>query len=111
VHQTVLWVVQAWRVVLLQADDWELFQALAWRVQQALRLAAAPPRVQDQAPWMPPPRALPVRWALPPAQREPQARSVSMPLAARFLVELPQTQQVSAVRPSQLRPSLLFPLW
>ncbi len=108
-HQTVLWVVQAWRVVLLQADDWELLQALAWRVRQALR-PAAPLQVQEQAPWTPL-RALPVRLALPLAQREPQARSVSMPLAAHFLVELPQAQPVSAVRPSQLLPSRLFLLW
>ncbi len=86
-----LWVAQARRVVLLQADEWQLLQALAWQVQQALR-PAAPLQVQDQAPWMPPPLALPVRLALPLAQREPQARSVSGPLAACFLVELPQAQ-------------------
>jgi len=106
VHQTVLWVVQARRVVLLQADEWQLLQALAWRVQQALR-PAAPRQVQDQAPWMPP-GALPARLALLLAQREPQARSVSLRLVPRSLV---RAQSVSALPPSQLRPSLLFLLW
>ncbi len=84
-HQTVLWVVQARRVVLLQADEWPLLQMLAWRVPQALR-PAAPRQVQDQAPWMPP-WALPVRLALLLAQREPQARSVSLPLVPRSFVQ------------------------
>ena len=112
-HQTVLWVVQARRVVLLQADEWELLQALAWRAQQAWR-PAAQLHVQEKAPWVPlewRPRSLPVRLALPLALREPQVHPVSLRLAPHSLAKVPQAQQVSSAQPSPLLPSLLFPLW
>src|SRR6267143_1371776 len=78
-------------LALLQAkaDESELLQAQALRVRQAWRLAA-PLQVREPAPWVlleQRPRALPVR------------------------LVLPQAQQASSARPSQPRPSLLFPLW
>src|SRR5882762_6517248 len=85
-----------------------LLQAL--RVRQAWRLAA-PPQVQEPAPWVQVeqrPQALPVRLALPLAQREPPAHSVS---PRRWLGVVRQAQQASSARPSQPRPWLLFPLW
>src|SRR6266850_1219646 len=56
-------------------------------------------------------QALPVRLALPLAQREPPAHSVSLRLARRWLGVVRQAQQASSARPSQPRPWLLFPLW
>jgi len=99
-------------LALLQAkaDESELLQAQALRVQQAWRLAA-PPQVQEPAPWVQVeqrPQALPVRLALPLAQREPPAHSVS---PRRWLGVVRQAQQASSARPSQPRPWLLFPLW
>jgi len=61
-----------------QADELELLPARLSRVQQASR-PAAPLQVQAPVPWLPleqRTQALPVRLALPLAQREPQARSV-----------------------------------
>jgi len=66
--------------------------------------------VQEPGPW---PRLerrrqeLPVRLALPPAQRELRAHLVSRQPAPRSLAVVPQ---VSSARPSQLLPLLLFPL-
>jgi hypothetical protein len=102
-------------LALLQAkaDESELLQAQALHVRQALR-PAAPLQVQEPAPWVleeQRPRALPVRLALPLAQQEPPAHSVSPRLARRSLGVLRQAQQASSARPSQPRPSLLFPLW
>ena len=100
-------------VLRAQAHGSELLQAQALRVQQALR-PAAPLQVRELAPWVlleRRPRVLPVRLALPLAQREPQARSVSPRLARRWLGVLRQAQQASSARPSQPRPSLLFLLW
>src|ERR1700687_5781597 len=102
-------------LALLQAkaDESELLQAQALRVRQAWRLAA-PPQVQEPAPWVleeQRPGALPVRLALPLAQREPPAHSVSPRLARRSLGVVRQAQQASSARPSQPRSSLLFPLW
>ena len=94
-----------------QADESELLQAL--RVRQALR-PAAPLQVQEPAPWVleeQRPRARPVRLALPLAQQEPPAHSVSPRLARRWLAVVRQAQQASSARPSQPRPWLLFPLW
>src|SRR6266403_2177825 len=77
------------------------------QVQQASRLAATL-RVQEPAPWVllePRLWALPVQLALPPAQREPQVRSVSLRLARHWLgLVRQQAQQASAARPSQPRP-------
>jgi len=99
-------------LALLQAkaDESELLQAQALRVRQAWRLAA-PPQVQEPAPWVQVeqrPQALPVRLALPLAQREPPTHSVS---PRRWLGVVRQAQQASSARPSQPRPWLLFPLW
>jgi hypothetical protein len=61
-----------------QADESELLPARLSRVQQASR-PAAPLQVQAPVPWLPleqRTQALPVRLALPLAQREPRARSV-----------------------------------
>src|SRR5882672_3341235 len=57
------------------------------------------------------PRALPLRLALPLAQREPPVHSVSPRLARRWLGVVRQAQQASSARPSRPRPWLLFPLW
>ena len=100
-------------VLQAQADESELLQAQALRVRQAWRLAA-PLQVREPPPWVlleQRPRALPVRLALPPAQREPPEHSVSPRLARRWLGVVRQAQQASSARPSQPRPSLLFPLW
>ena len=102
-------------LALLQAkaDESELLQAQALRVRQAWRLAA-PLQVREPAPWVlleQRPRALPVRLVLPPAQREPPPHSVSPRRARRWLGVVRQAQQASSARPSQPRPSLLFPLW
>jgi hypothetical protein len=93
-------------------SDLLLLQAQVSCVRQALR-QAAPLQVQELAPWVlveQRPRALPVRLALPLAQREPPAHSVSPLLARRWLGALRQPQQASSARPSQPRPWLLFPL-
>ena len=102
VCRTVLRVVPVQRVVplqrvaplqlslaLLQAqvDGSGLLPGQSLRVQQASRPAATL-RVQEPAPWVllvPRLRALPVQLALPPAQREPRVRSVSLRLAQRWL--------------------------
>ena len=70
-----------------QVDGSELLPGQSLRVQQASRPAATL-RVQEPAPWVildPRLRALPVQLALPPAQREPRVRSVSLRLAQRWL--------------------------
>src|SRR6267378_504665 len=98
-------------VLQAQADESELAQAL--RERQALR-QAAPLQVQEPAPWVlleQRPQALPVQLVLPLAQREPPVHSVSPRLARRWLGVVRQAQQASSARPSQPRPSLLFPLW
>ncbi len=112
---------QAQRVVLrallalqqAHADESELLQAQWLPVQQASR-PAAQLQVQESAPWARPEqrlRALRGRSALPLAQQEPQARSVSLRLALRSIVEPAPVQQVSSARPSLPLPSLLCPLW
>jgi len=123
VYRTVLRVVPGQEVAPLhlllallpaQADESELLPGQSLQVQQASRLAATL-RVQEPAPWVllePRLWALPVQLALPPAQREPQVRSVSLRLARHWLgLVRQQAQQASAARPSQPRPSLLFLLW
>src|SRR5258708_31020861 len=62
-----------------QADESELLPGRLSRVQQASR-PAAPLQVQEPVPWLTPeqrPQALPVRLALPRAQPELRAHSVS----------------------------------
>jgi hypothetical protein len=96
-----------------QADEPDLLPGQSLLVRQASRLAAPRP-VPEPALWVPPeqrPRALPVRLALPLAQPEPRVHSVSPRLARRLLEMVRPAQQVSSARPSQPRPSLLFPLW
>ena len=92
VYRTVLRVVPAQQVApllaLLQArvDESELLPGPSLRVQASRQAATL--RVQEPAPWVlldPRLRALPVQLALPPAQREPRVRSVSLPLAQRWL--------------------------
>ena len=116
VYRTELLVARVQKAVPLQAslalqpepdDEWELPQAQSLRVQQASQ-PAAPPLVQEPAPWEQLLSGLPAHSALPHAQREPQARSVSQRSAQRSLEE---ARQVSSARPSQPLPSLLFPLW
>ena len=96
-----------------QADESELLPARLSRVRQASRLAA-PLQAQAPVPWLPleqRTQALPARLALPLAQQELRAHSVSQQLAPRSLAEVPQAQQASSARPSQPRLSLPFPLW
>ena len=116
VYRTELLVARVQKAVPLQAslalqpepdDEWESPQAQTLRVRQASQ-PAAPPLVQEPVPWEQPLSALLVHSALPQAQREPQARSVSQRSAQRSLEE---ARQASSARPSQPLPSLLFPLW
>ena len=95
VYRTVLRVVLLQRVApllallaLLQAqvDESELLPGQSLRVPASRQAATL--RVQEPAPWVlldPRLRALPVQLALPPAQREPRVRSVSLRLAQRWL--------------------------
>ena len=94
-------------------DESELPRAGSLRARLA-SLLVAPPQVHELAPYVAleqPPRVFPARPASPWARREPPARSVSQRLASRSLVELRQALLVSSARPSQPRPSPLFPLW
>jgi hypothetical protein len=100
---------QALRALLSVPDDeWESRRAQSLRVQQASQ-PEAPPPVQEPVPWVRP--LVLVHSALPRAQREPQACSVSLRLAQRSLVEAPQVRTASSVQLSRPLPSLLFPLW
>jgi hypothetical protein len=94
VCRTVLRIVPVQRVALLQlllallptqADESALLPGQSLQVQQA-SWPAATLQAQEPAPWvLLEPRALPARLALPPAQREPQVRSVSLRLARHWL--------------------------
>ena len=100
-------------LALPQADESELPRAQSLRAQQASR-PVVPQPVQDLVPCVTqeqPLRALPVQLALPRVLHEPQARSVSQPLAPRSLAVARRAQQVSSARPSQPLLSLLSPLW
>src|SRR2546426_700827 len=91
-----------------QADESEVPRA-----QQASR-PVVPQPVQELVPCVTQEqrlRALPVQLASPRVLREPQARSVSQPLAPRSLAVARRAQQVSSARPSQPLLSLLSPLW
>jgi hypothetical protein len=94
VYRRVLRIVPVQRVAPLQlllallpaqADESELLPGQSLQVQQA-SWPAATLQAQEPAPWVPLEprlRALPARLALPPAQREPRVRSVSLWLARR----------------------------
>lgn len=100
-------------LALPQADESELPRAQSLRAQQASR-PVVPQPVQELVPCVTqeqPLRALPVQLASPRVLREPQARSVSQPLAPRSLAVARRAQQVSSARPSQPLLSLLSPLW
>src|SRR6267378_900112 len=89
-------------------DAWQ--KAVYLTVPRAVLVQPVAP-LSQQAPWVQVeqrPQALPVRLALPLAQREPPAHSVS---PRRWLGVVRQAQQASSARPSQPRPWLLFPLW
>ena len=103
------------QALLAHADESELLQAHLLPVQQAWRsvarlLVEEPALCVPLEQWL---RALRARSALPLAlQPEPQARSVSLRLALRSLVEpAPLAQQASTVQPSPPLPLLLCPLW
>ena len=89
-------------------DEWELLRAQSLRGQQASQPEASPP-VQEPLPWVRP--LVLVHSALPQAQRESQARSVSPRLAQRSLAKAPQVRPASTAPLSQPLPSLPFPLW
>src|SRR5437899_756713 len=98
---------------LPRADESELPRAQSLRAQQASR-PVVPQPVQELVPCVTqeqPLRALPLQLASPRVLREPQARSVSQPLAPRSLAVARRAQQVSSARPSQPLLSLLSPLW
>jgi len=95
-----------------QMDESELPHAQPLPAQQAWRSAALQ-QAQESAPWarLQPPLVLLEHSALPRAQLELRARSVSLLLAPQSLAVVPQARQVSCARPSQPLPSLPFPLW
>ena len=72
----------------------------------------APLQVRELAPWEPQGQRRQVQPALPPAQPEPRAHSVSQRPALSLLVAAPQVlRTASSARTSLLLPSLPFPLW
>ena len=96
-----------------QTDESVLPQGPSLPAQQASRSVALL-QVQEQAPWalLEQPLLVPVEHsALPRAQLEPRARSVSLLLGPHSLAVVPQARQASSARLSQPLPSLLFPLW
>jgi len=95
-----------------QTDESTLPQAQPLPAQQASRSVALQ-QAQEPAPWalLQPPLVLLERSALPRAQLELRAHSVSPLLAPHSLAVMPQARQASSARLSQPLPSLLFPLW
>jgi len=94
-----------------QMDESELPHAQPLPAQQAWRSAALQ-QAQESAPWarLQPPLVLLEHSALPRAQLELRARSVSLLLAPQSLAVVPQARQVSCARPSQpLPPALPLP--